>query len=369
MDKLIFNSELGHADIQERILQSIKNNRLPHAFLFYGKEGSGKDAFAIEIAKLLNCEKGPLFICQKCSHCIKIGKLQHPDLRFVFPIPSPTNVKPEEIAEALQKKAENPYRRILFGTKNIYISIDTIRELKYEAKFKLYEGKKKVFIISEADQLRTEAANALLKILEEPPENLMLILTSSHLYRILPTIRSRSQLIYFPSLAGDEILKIVRKYNPNPPENISRIIRLAMGNIRLAFDFMEDNVLDRREQAIEFLRKTVMIEKSHELLNHIQTITSSRDKRSMVLLLFFLLTWFHDALHLQQQPSRTDYIINSDLVEKLNGFVKGYPRTDFQKTIGYTQQAIQDLEDVRNLNPTLIFTDLSIKLNQSIKKA
>jgi DNA polymerase-3 subunit delta' len=368
MDKLLFNSELGHAEIQERILQTIRNDRLPHAFLFYGKEGSGKDAFAIELAKLLNCEKGPLFICQKCSQCIKIGKLQHPDIRFIFPIPSQTNSKPEDIADALKEKAENPYRRITFSGKNSFIAIDTIRELKYEAKFKLYEGQKKIFIISEAEEMRPEAANALLKILEEPPDNLMLILISSHIYRILPTLRSRSQLVYFPPLPGDEILKIIRKYTSKQPENISRIIRLALGNIKLAFDFIEDDILTQRDQAIDYLRKAVVIEKSHELINNIQLITASRDRRQMILLLFFLLTWFHDALQLKFNPTQSDYLINSDVDEKLKGFINGYPYTDYQRAIQDTQKAIQDLDDPRNFNPTLIFTDLSIKLNRSIKK-
>jgi DNA polymerase-3 subunit delta' len=372
MDKLLFNSELGHSEIQDRILQTIKNDRLPHAYLFYGKEGAGKDAFAIELAKLLNCEKGPLFICQKCSQCIKIGRLQHPDIRFIFPTPSQSPpVKPEqidEIREALQEKAENPFRRTSFPGKNSFISIDTIRELKYEAKFKLYEGRKKVFIISEAEEMRPEAANALLKILEEPPDNLMLILVSSQIYRILPTIRSRSQLIHFPSLPGDEILKVIRKYTPDLPENISRTIRLALGNIKLAFDFIEEDAIAKRDQAIDYLRKTVVIEKSHELIDNIQAITRSRDRHNMTLLLFFLLTWFHDALQLKLNPSQTDYLINSDVNENLKGFIKGYPKTDYQKVIYDTQKAIRDLEDPRNLNPTLIFTDLSIKLNRSIKK-
>jgi DNA polymerase-3 subunit delta' len=261
MEKNIFNPEIGHFDIQERILSSIKNNRMPHAFLFYGKEGAGKEAFALEIAKLLNCEKGPYIICGKCSQCIKIGKLEHPDVKFIFPIPSSSNVKPEDIAEVLQEKAANPYRRISFGSKNTFISIDTIRELKYEAKFKLYEGKKKIFIISEADEMRPEAANALLKILEEPPDNLMLILISSRIHRILLTIRSRSQLVHFPALKGDEILKIIRHYTPEPPEHLAMIIRLALGNIKLAFNFIENNVLEKRDQAIDFLRSVVVIEK------------------------------------------------------------------------------------------------------------
>lgn len=368
MEKKYFNSEIGHINIQEYILKSIKNDRLPHALLFYGKEGTGKEAFAIEVAKLLNCEKGPYYICQKCSQCVKIGKLEHPDVKFIFPTPSAGNIKPEDIAEAQQEKSANPYRRIRFGSKNIFISIDTIRDLKYDAKFKLYEGKKKVFIISEVDQMRPEAANALLKILEEPPDNLMLILISSRINRILPTIRSRSQLIHFPPMEGDEILKIINKYTPEQPEHLSKIIRLALGNIKLAFDFMEDNVLEKRDEAIDFLRHIVVIEKSHELMSHIDSITASRDRRNMTLLLFFLLTWFRDALHYQFDSSNKSKLINSDLEKNLQGFVSGYPRTDYHEIISQTQNAIHDLEDPRNLNPTLIFTDLSIKLNQLIKQ-
>lgn len=136
----------------------------------------------------------------------------------------------------------------------------------------------------------------------------------------------------------------------------------------MAFDFIEDDALARRDQAIDYLRKAVVIEKSHELINNIQAITASRDRRHMTLLLFFLLTWFHDALQLKLNPSQTDYLINSDVDEKLKGFINGYPYIDYQRLILDTQKAIQDLEDPRNLNPTLIFTDLSIKLNRSIKK-
>ncbi|UCF64597.1 MAG: DNA polymerase III subunit [bacterium] len=367
MNQHLFNPELGHPEIQKKILHSIQSERLPHAFLFYGKEGTGKDAFAIEIAKLLNCEKGPLYICHKCPACIKISKQEHPDVKFVFPIPGSSNVKPEDIAEALQEKSQNPYKRISFEGKTTFISIDMIRELKYESKFKLYEGKKKVFIVSEADRMRPEAANALLKLLEEPPENLMLILVSSQIHRILPTIRSRSQLIHFAPLEGDAILKIVKKYTPQPPEHLASLIRLALGNIKLAFDFMEEDILDRRNQAVDFLRKVVIIEKSHELLIQIDKITASRDRRTMVLLLFFLLTWFHDAYHYKLSPDQKANFINSDLASNIEGFVNGYPDADYPRVINYTQTAIDDLEDPRNLNPALIFTDLSIKLNRSIK--
>ncbi|MFZ0389436.1 MAG: DNA polymerase III subunit delta', partial [Calditrichia bacterium] len=155
-----FNPDIGHENIQEQVLRAITNDHLPHAYLFYGPEGTGKDAFAINLAKLLNCEKGPLYICGKCAACLKVSAMKHPDVQFIFPAPASSQVKAEDISEALAEKAQNPFRRLRFPGKNTFISIDTVRELKREAKFKLYEGKKKVFIISEADEMRPEAANA-----------------------------------------------------------------------------------------------------------------------------------------------------------------------------------------------------------------
>ncbi|GAB4370953.1 MAG: AAA family ATPase [Calditrichia bacterium] len=366
MDKKIFNPEIGHPDIQTNILHSIQNNRLPHAYLFYGKEGTGKDAFALELARLLNCDQGPLYLCGKCPACVKIARLQHPDVKFIFPTPSPINVKPEEIAAAQAELAANPYRRIKFPGKNTFISIDTIRELKTEAKFKLYEGKKKIFIISQAEEMRPEAANALLKILEEPPQNLMLILTSSQFHRLLPTIRSRCQLIHFPPFPGDFILKLVHKYVPDPPEKLASIVRLAQGNIKLAFDFIEDDVMEKREQAVELLRKVVKIDLFQKLMKDLNKITATRDRGEMQLLLFFLLTWFRDAYHYHARPEQVDHLTNVDLQSTLQKFVDAYPRADYERIIREVEKAYAELEDPRNLNPLLIFINLSIKLNQLI---
>ena len=364
----VFHPELGHPDIQARILQSIRNNRLPHAFLFYGNEGTGKEAFAIELARLLNCEKGPFTVCGSCSQCVKIEKLQHPDVHFIFPTPTGSTIKPEAIAEVLKEKAENPYRQTRFPGKNTFIGIDTIRDLKREARFKLYEGKKKVFIISQAEAMRPEAANALLKLLEEPPDNLMLILITSHLHRILPTIRSRCQLIYFPPLPGDFQLRMIRRYLKQPPENLALITRLSMGNLKLAFDFVGEDVVERREMAVDFLRKVVKIEKTQELMKMVDALTSGKDRERLRLHLFFLLVWFRDAVRMKNCPEREEQIINHDLLNSLRGFVQGYPATDFPACVQAVETALQELDDPRNLNPALILTNLAIKLNRLIQK-
>ncbi|GAB4337168.1 MAG: AAA family ATPase [Calditrichia bacterium] len=368
MEHTTFSTVVGHAPIQNRILTAIKSNRLPHAYLFYGNEGTGKDAMAIEVAKLINCDQGPLHVCGNCTNCKKIANLQHPDIRFIFPIPSSSNVKLEEIGAAIQQKAENPYRRYHFPKKNVFIGIDTIRDLKNEAKFKLYEGRKKVFIISEADEMRPEAANALLKMLEEPPDNVMLILTTSKIHRLLPTIRSRCQLVHFPKLPGDFALKVLQRYLQPPPENLPKILRLAQDNIKLAFDFVEQDVLEMRNDAVDFLRKLVLIEKSRDLQEHINKITDSKDRKAMGLILYFILTWFRDAIQLKMKSSTSAPLFNEDLQNSVNKFVIAYPNTKYIEAVEQVQIARSELEDPRNLNPTLIFTHLAIKLNSLIRK-
>lgn len=149
-DREAFAPETGHPEIQELIQSGYRQNRLPHALLFYGPEGCGKDALAIAVAQLVNCAPPGGQIDRASTQYLKIAHLQHPDLKFIFPTPSKTNLKDDELLEALREKARNPYRRILFPNKNVFIGIDTVRELKQEARYKVYEGQKKVFIISEA---------------------------------------------------------------------------------------------------------------------------------------------------------------------------------------------------------------------------
>ncbi|NIW78927.1 MAG: AAA family ATPase, partial [Calditrichae bacterium] len=263
MSHTTFAPQIGHEHIQQKILHSVDHNRLSHAYLFYGPEGTGKDAFAISLAQLLNCGLSNGELDCESPQAIKIANLQHPDLKFVFPTPAQSALKEEDLVEALQEKARNPYQRLTFSGKNTFIGIDTIRELKREARFKLYEGKKKVFIISEADKMRVEAANALLKLLEEPPHNLMLILTTANIYKILPTIKSRCQLIKFSQLPQEKMETLLRQYGPDSDQRaLSIIIRLSGGNIKKAFYFLEKDILQVREQAIELLRKVVVIERA-----------------------------------------------------------------------------------------------------------
>lgn len=366
MKELSFAPKAGHFDIQAKILTSLKQDRLPHAYLFYGPQGSGKEALAIKLAQLLNCEKDGYKICGECSQCVKIEKFQHGDVKFILPTPAESNIKDNDLMEALQEKAQNPYRRIDFDGKNLFIGIDTIRELKLEARFKLYEGKKKIYIISEADTMRTEAANAILKLLEEPPANLMLILTTSNIYKILPTIKSRCQLMRFKPMPEAQISEIIRQYHPNIDDSKLRlVIRLAGFNIKTVFDFLDTDVLALRETALEFLRKLALIHRSQELMEVIEPLGRKGSRSEAKLVLWFLLLWFQDVLHLKNNNG--DGLLNYDMRERIEKFIEYSPNADLQKIVWEIENSIRDLDDVRNYNPVLILTNLAIKLNQRIK--
>jgi DNA polymerase-3 subunit delta' len=365
----IFAPEVDHSDIQAKILASLKQERLPHAYLFYGPQGSGKEALAIKLAQLLNCEKNEFKICNECSHCLKIKILQHPDVKFIFPTPAESNFDQKEYLETLQEKAQNPYMRTDFSGKNIFIGIDTIRDLKLEARFKLYEGKKKVYIISEADSMRTEAANAILKLLEEPPENLMLILTTSNIFKILPTIKSRCQLIRFKPLSENQIKEIILKYHPNVNKDKLRlIIRLSGFNIKTAFDFLDMDILGLREIALEFLRKLALIHRAQELMEIIEPLSRQKGRSEARFMLWFLLLWFQDVLQLKNGNNNDNSkLINYDLKDKLVKFIDYAPNVDVQRVVWEIENSIKDLDDVRNFNPVLILTNLAIKLNRRIR--
>ncbi len=365
-----FDENIGHPQIQEQILNSYRSDRLPHAFLFHGPEGCGKDAFAIAIAQLLNTADAAGNINQTSPQYLKIAHLQHPDLKFIFPTPAKSNLKPDELQAVLNEKAQNPYRRATFPGKNTFIGIDTIRELKKEASFRLYEGRKKIFIIAEADQMRVEAANALLKLLEEPPQNLMLILATSNIYKILPTIKSRCQMIRFRPLPETDIKTIVNRYAADADQpTLPAIIRLSGYNVKRTFDFLEQDVLSLRDQAIEFLRKVVLIHKSQELMQIIEPLTAKKDRRQSRLLLWFLLLWFQDMLHLKYTAITENEIYNFDKADTLKKFMLFTPDADIVNIVWEIESALRNLDDVRNFNPLLILATLAIKLNKRLKNS
>jgi DNA polymerase III subunit delta' len=172
-----FDSFVGNTKIIERLRAKLKQERFPHGLIFSGPEGVGKHTCALMLAKALNCTNAqPGDFCNECSSCRKIEAGTHPDV---------TTITVEE--EATQ------------------IKIAQIRQFLAHLELHPLEGRNKIFIIDPANLLSAEAANALLKGLEEPPENSFLILVTVNVHELLLTVRSRCQVYNFTPLALDEI--------------------------------------------------------------------------------------------------------------------------------------------------------------------
>ena len=183
-----FNRILGQGQAKHILSQALSGNRLAQAYLFYGPESIGKKLLAVEFAKALNClspEREEA--CGTCDSCRKIEDRVHPDFFFLEPAKSTPTVR-----EAV-------------------IKIDAIRELQKKLGFLPYQAKFKVAVIDQVEKMNLQACNAFLKTLEEPPSATLLILITSNIYKLLPTMISRCQGIKFHPLPPEAIREILQK--------------------------------------------------------------------------------------------------------------------------------------------------------------
>lgn len=227
-----FDSFIGNQRTVERLRMKLREGRFPHSLIFSGPEGVGKHTCAIMVAKALNCVNSQLGdFCDVCSSCRKIESGAHPDLTIVSVEADATQIK-----------------------------IAQIRQILSVLDLKPLEGRNKVIIIDPADLLNPEAANALLKGLEEPPENTFIILITVNVHELLLTVRSRCQVYTFTPLTLDEIRQqgitdeLTVRWSQG---SIGRARALDIARLRaereLVMDFLETALNAREEQFQDLL--------------------------------------------------------------------------------------------------------------------
>jgi DNA polymerase III subunit delta' len=322
-----FNNIIGHEKQKSLLLSFLKKGRMPHAFLFSGQEGIGKKLLAIELAKRIFCEKGNG--CGECRACLKIERGSHPDLLFVE---GENSIGINLIRRDKEKK------------------IRGINEEVYEYP---YESDMRVIIIDKADTMTHEAANALLKTLEEPPLfNLFFLVTSSE--KDIPlTIRSRCARVAFTSLTSDDLRQYFLRVFNMDEERAQLFSYISHGSIGCGLFWMEeDNFLLRRKLTEliighnrSFLNTTLISEK----------ITQTNRQLSMYL--SFLLSLFRDMFILNQSRD-VSMVINRDVRELLE-----WEMVDL-KWVEYSMRRIQETIRIMryNVNKWLIFENLMLHI-------
>jgi len=372
----MWNNIIGQDKVISFLKISIKNKRLNTAYLFYGKKGVGKDAVAIELAKSLNCANPDeeLNACDKCKSCIDIQKFHSRYMKFITALPaSKSEIQEDNILLSLspddyeiylaelEKKSENLYHKINIPKSN-NIRIDSIRQLIKEAYVTAMDNRKKVFIISDCDLMNQNTANSLLKILEEPPSDTIIILTTSRINFLLPTITGRCQKIKFESLGKEEIMIYLKNHFSELDDNeLVLFSEIAQGSLGIFQDLDMGSFSSFRQNVVDILRNLVS-SKYLGFSKLINEITSYKDKNIAKLAIFILMLWFKDVN--QMKINNDPNIINKDLALNVKQFADRYD-ADIYKIVLLLEDSIKDIDS--NVNLELLFHNLLIKINSQIK--
>ncbi|MEM9141767.1 MAG: DNA polymerase III subunit, partial [Bacteroidota bacterium] len=253
---MLFKDILGLVHVKNHLTQSADAGRIPHAQLFVGPEGSGTLPMAVAYAQYVICSNSHGENEGGGSSCnLKFDSFSHPDMHFAFPVANSDKVKTHAVSDHYLPEwrrflDEQPYGNLfdwyqLIGIerKQGQIGVDEAQDIVKKLSLKSYEGGYKVMLIWMAEKMNTAAANKLLKLIEEPPERTVFLLITEDLEQIIQTIRSRCQVLHFPSLAEDTIAQGLVGKGLTSAE-ARRVAQEANGNFNKALDFMNQDSED-----------------------------------------------------------------------------------------------------------------------------
>jgi DNA polymerase-3 subunit delta' len=251
---------VGQREIRARLSEAVRLGRIAHAYLFSGPRGIGKTAVALELAALLLCDRDGPEPCGACPQCAASLSLRHPDLQVVFPLPSRKSGSSDDderefagvIAEQIAKLAKDPYALSRPPqAKDVRISL--VRSMLHRASMKPYQARRKVLVILHADTMNTQAQNALLKALEEPPADAYFLLTTENEGGLLPTIRSRCLRLRFAPLSGEEVAGALAEAGVTGSQ-AELAAAMSGGSLSHARELSQDDLGDFQQRVLAFLR-------------------------------------------------------------------------------------------------------------------
>lgn len=361
-----FRQIVGQEAIKQRLINSVKENRVSHAQLFLGPEGCGSLPLAVAYAQYLSClDRQPADSCGECSSCRKYEKLMHPDLHFSYPFFAKHK---EDTAITFIEQwrgalLNNPYLNLdewrsylEADNKQANINIAECHQIIKKLSFKPFESDYKILILWLPEYLDKEG-NALLKIIEEPQPNTLFILVAQNQDQILNTILSRTQLVKIQSPAFDEIKTYLEEKHNQGEAAAAQIAYLCNGNISEALAMLNDDANGYHGQFVQWLRlcfanKGLEVLKFAEQLSKLGRENQKNFLRygiSFVRECCLVMAGADSLIHLPAQEMETarkmSAVMNLDMAGNI---------------IAELEKAHYHIE--RNANPKILFLDVSLQL-------
>ena len=377
---MFFRDIIGHEEIKTHLLKSVAVGKVPHAQLFCGPDGVGKFAMAIAYARYLNCtgrKPGDTDSCGNCPSCRQISSMMHPDIHYSFPIYKTSKPKrtisDDYIKEWRNMVTETKYISLEGWLEEIkaenaqpQIYVDESQEIIRKLSYKSFESEYKVMIIWLPELMNEGCANKLLKILEEPYEKTIFLLVSNRPDKLLATILSRTQPIYFKGLSHELISHTLQERFSVDAEAANSVTRLASGSYR---------------RALELMKQTGENKQFFDYFVQLMRLAYARKIKEMKI-------WSEDVAKLGREAEkrflqycqrmlRENYIYNVHIPsivymtpEERNFSTRFAPFINEKNVIEIMEELGRAENDIsRNGNGKIIFFDLSIKMILLIKRA
>jgi len=329
---MAFKDILGNSRVKRILIKGLQKNKIPNSLLFWGPEGVGKREMALVLAKTLNCQQRKDDACENCVSCRAINAGNFPDVLEI-------QIQPEG---------------------NV-LKIEQMRILRNMAYLKPMMGKKRVFIIAEAEKMTEEAANSLLKILEEPPLFSYIVLMTHNPFLLISTIKSRCQILNFLPISKEDIENVLvdKGYEKGKARLVSLLVH---GNLRQALSLEWEEVQDRRKQAWQLFLSLI---RKEGLSYFLRSYTSSQRvliREEWEQLLEILSSFCRDLI-LIKEKSHHQLLMNPDYEEEIREAEKLLSREhlmDFLAKIEYTLYGLQ-----KNFNLNLLVSSFFLNFRES----
>lgn len=379
---MLFKELLGQNKLKELLMQLVREERVPHAQLFLGSKGSANLGLALAFAQYVACtNKLEGDSCGTCPSCVKHQKFAHPDLHFVFPVATTASVKTKPVSKnfLVEWRAllnDNAYFSLFDWLKHIgvenkqgIISVEESTHIVKDLSLKPYESDTKIMLIWMPEKMNIQAANKLLKIIEEPPHKTLFLLVAESSENMLATVLSRTQLLKIPRYSNAEVIEYLmsRGVEQGKAQMISALVE---GNINEALQLAE-HTEDTEENSLRFVQwmrlcfSALQVKDIDKLVQWSEAMAKAGRENQKSFLLF--------ASNVMRDALLKNYGV--DAMMKMNVGSQNFTMDKFAPFI-HADNCMEIMEELnmaqlhieRNANPKILFLDTSFKIARLLHK-